>query len=183
LSSPNNSVSSGQWHLVSAVINRAAGVGQLYVDGVAMADTGSMRNDFGTNSDINLGQLLTGSFPFNGAIDEARIQSGTNSASWLWASWMTVAQNSGLESYSTVASTAPAGPVAVKVQYTSGNLNLSGAGGTAGAPYYVIGSTNLLTPMSQWTPVSTNMFDSNGNFNVNVPVNVAMPTLFLRIKQ
>ena len=183
LASPNNAVSSGQWHLVSAVINRAAGLGQLYVDGVAQTDSGSMRNDFGTNSDINLGQLLNGGFPFNGGIDEARIQSGTNSASWLWASWMTVAQNSSLESYSTVASTAPAGPVAVKVQFTSGNLNLSGSGGTAGAPYYVIGSTNLLTPMSQWTPVSTNMFDSNGNFNVNVPVNVAMPTLFLRIKQ
>ena len=51
--------------------------------------------------------------------------------------------------------------------YTSGgNFIFSGTGGFDGGTYYVLTSTNLLTPFSQWTPVATNSFDGSGAFSV-----------------
>jgi fibronectin-binding autotransporter adhesin len=46
------------------------------------------------------------------------------------------------------------------------NLVFGGSGGTAGNSYIVLTSTNAATPVSSWTPVATNMFDSSGNFSV-----------------
>jgi hypothetical protein len=183
LQSPGGAVSSNQWHLVAAAIDRADDIANLYVDG-AVVVTGTsinnVRNDFGTNGDINLGQLLNGGFPFSGLIDEARIQSGTNSANWVWASWMTVAQNASFQSYSNVVSTV-INPVAIQVQFSAGSLSLSGTGGTPSANYYVLGSTNLALPMAQWTVLSTNSFDGSGNFNISIPVSRTQE--FFRILQ
>jgi hypothetical protein len=185
LSTATGAVSTNEWHLITAAIDRTDSVANLYVDGVAVAASGSMRNDFGTTNDVNLGQLITGGFPFNGLIDEARIQAGTNSPDWVWASWMTVAQNTSLASYSTIVTTVtnPPTQVTISVKFAAGSLNLSGTGGSAGATYYVIGSTNLTLPMAQWTVLSTNSFDGSGNFNVNMPVVATKPTEFLRIKE
>jgi hypothetical protein len=44
-------------------------------------------------------------------------------------------------------------------------LIMSGSWGLSNATYYVLDSTNLSLPASQWTPVLTNQFDINGNFN------------------
>jgi hypothetical protein len=46
----------------------------------------------------------------------------------------------------------------------SGQLVLSGSGGQPGKPYYVLGSTNLSLPATQWTYIRTNSFDGNGSF-------------------
>jgi hypothetical protein len=266
-------ISSNQWHFVTAVVNRAGSSAQLYVDGVAHAATGSIRPDFATNQDLYLGQFKGNVFQFKGLIDEARIQSGTNSSSWIWASYMTVAQNTNLQSYSAIVSTAPpianpdsytvnenttnnvfavttndavqatggyltviavsptngtasiangtnvvftpannftgtatigytitdnvggtntslvtvtvksTTPVTIYVNYSGGNLILSGTGGTAGATYYVVGSTNVALPMASWTVLSTNAFDGSGNFSVSVPVDVTKQAQFLRLKE
>jgi len=49
----------------------------------------------------------------------------------------------------------------------SGNsLVLSGTGGVANVNYYLTGSTNLTTPLSNWTRLLTNQFDAGGNFNL-----------------
>ena len=185
LASPTGAVTSNQWHLVTAVINRPGGTGQLYVDGVATGVTGSVRTDFATNEEVYLAQFAGSVFQFNGLIDEARIQAGTNSANWVWASWATVAQNATLENYSTVTSTVitPATPVTVQVQYSGGNLTLGGSGGVAGATYYVIGSTNLALPVASWTVLATNTFGGSGNFSASLPVDPTKPAQFLRIKE
>jgi hypothetical protein len=279
LQSPVDAVSSNQWHMVAAVINRAGTNAQLYVDGVMVTSTSSLsyvRDDFATNQEIYLGEFHGNSFPFNGLIDEARISSGLNSSNWVWASYMTVAQNTNLESYSAVTSTVPVAPpianpdsytvnenttnnvfavttndavqatggyltviavsptngtasiangtnvvftpannftgtatigytitdnvggtntslvtvtvksttpVTIYVNYSGGNLILSGTGGTAGATYYVVGSTNVALPMASWTVLSTNAFDGSGNFSVSVPVDVTKQAQFLRLKE
>jgi hypothetical protein len=41
----------------------------------------------------------------------------------------------------------------------------SGSDGVPGWPYYVLASTNLALPVSQWPVVATNTFDAAGNFN------------------
>jgi hypothetical protein len=184
LVAPAGSVSLNQWHLVTAAVNRTNGMAQLYVDGNQVA-AGAVRNDFSTNSDMDLGQDTGNTFGFLGLLDESRIHSGLESSNWVWASWMTVAQTASLESYSTVASTVPppASPVTVQVQFSGGSLNLSGTGGTANATYYVVGSTNLTLPMAQWTVVSTNQFDGSGNFSVGLPVATTNQAQFFSIKQ
>jgi hypothetical protein len=50
------------------------------------------------------------------------------------------------------------------------NLVLSGSGGRSNTPYYVLTSTNLAPPHTQWMPVGTDSFASNGTFNfTNAP--------------
>jgi autotransporter-associated beta strand protein len=52
------------------------------------------------------------------------------------------------------------------VRATPGGLALSGSGGTPNTSYYVLTTTNLATPLLNWTPLLTNQFDANGNFSV-----------------
>jgi hypothetical protein len=186
LRSPDGSVSSNQWHYVTAAVDRADSIANLYVDGALAVSASSLslvRNDFATNQSVQLGEFIGGSLPYTGVIDEARIQSGTNSANWVWASYMTVQQNSSLENYSAIASTAPAEPVAINATFTAGNLTLSGSGGNPNATYYVVGSTNLTVPYGLWPVIVTTNFDSYGNFSVNVPISRTTPALYLRIKE
>jgi hypothetical protein len=121
---------------------------------------------------------------FDGAMDETRIHAGIESSNWVWASWMTVAQNASFQSYSNVVSKV-INPVAINYNYnfSAGSLSLSGTGGTANATYWVLGTTNLALPVAQWTVLSTNAFSSSGNFNVSIPVISTNPAEFIRIKQ
>jgi len=64
----------------------------------------------------------------------------------------------------------------------SGNsLTLGGSGGTNGGQYVVLASTNVALPVTNWTRIQTNTFDSNGNFSFGDLVNPAVPTRFYRI--
>jgi len=56
-------------------------------------------------------------------------------------------------------------PVIGAITLSGSNVALSGAGGVSGAYYYVLASTNLSLPLSQWTSIATNAFDSDGSFN------------------
>ena len=50
------------------------------------------------------------------------------------------------------------------------NFVLRGGNGVPLGNYYVIGSTNLALPMTDWTRIATNQFDANGSFTfTNVP--------------
>jgi hypothetical protein len=64
----------------------------------------------------------------------------------------------------------------------SGNqLVISGTNGTAGQQYNVLESTNLLTPLANWRPISTNTF-SGPVFNVTNTVNPNAPQNFYLIR-
>lgn len=53
---------------------------------------------------------------------------------------------------------------------TNGDLILSGVGNISGNTYYVLTSTNLATPLAQWTPIATNQFGNQGQFTfTNAP--------------
>jgi hypothetical protein len=45
-----------------------------------------------------------------------------------------------------------------------GGFILSGSGGGSNGIYYVLTSSNLLLPLTNWTPIATNQFDSEGDF-------------------
>jgi len=53
---------------------------------------------------------------------------------------------------------------------SGGKFVFSGSGGTPGATFYVVTSTNLAAAAASWLAVSTNQFDAGGNFAVtNAP--------------
>lgn len=64
------------------------------------------------------------------------------------------------------------------ITLSAGRLVMSGSNGTPNGTYYVLASTNLLLPASQWTPVFTNQFDDNGNFNFTNGNCLGMPCVF-----
>lgn len=73
---------------------------------------------------------------------------------------------------------APAAPGFNLSARSGTNLILGGTNGWPGQYFYVLASTNLALPRSQWTPMATNPFDPHGNFNFTNPVNPDQPYLF-----
>jgi hypothetical protein len=76
-----------------------------------------------------------------------------------------------------------AGPTFGSVKLTGGNLILNGKGGNPNATYYVLTTTNLTTPLSQWVSVATNSFDVSGNFSFTNSVNSGSAEQYYLLKQ
>jgi autotransporter-associated beta strand protein len=81
-----------------------------------------------------------------------------------------------------VISTAVPQPEIGRISLSSGNVLVSGTGGTAGASYYVLTSTNIVLPLANWTPLATNVFDANGNFAFTNAVNRSFPQQFFLLQ-
>jgi hypothetical protein len=67
-------------------------------------------------------------------------------------------------------------PGIASVSRSGANLVLNGSNGQSGATYYVLMSTNLFLPLSQWTPVATNTLGASGNFTITVTNTVTNST-------
>ena len=61
---------------------------------------------------------------------------------------------------------------------TNGGFILSGVGGTNNGTYYVLTSSNLLTPLTNWTPIATNQFDNLGGFIFTIAAQTNAPQEF-----
>jgi autotransporter-associated beta strand protein len=61
-------------------------------------------------------------------------------------------------------------------------LTLSGGGGTPNGNYILLASTNVALSVANWDRVSTNQFDSNGNFSISTTVTPAAPQRFFLIQ-
>jgi autotransporter-associated beta strand protein len=72
----------------------------------------------------------------------------------------------------------PAPPVFGGINLNGGNLVFSGTGGAANATFYLLGATNLETPLTNWTRLLTNQFDGSGNFNVTNVLDTNAPQDF-----
>jgi hypothetical protein len=73
-------------------------------------------------------------------------------------------------------------PVISSTKVSGGNLIFSGTGGTTNGTYYVLTSTNLATPLTNWMVLSTNSFDAGGNFSVTNAISPTVPKQFYLIK-
>jgi formylglycine-generating enzyme required for sulfatase activity len=59
-------------------------------------------------------------------------------------------------------------PTIVGASLSGTNLVFGGSNGQSGGTYYVLTSTNLPLPLSQWTSVATNVLSASGNFTLTV---------------
>jgi len=66
--------------------------------------------------------------------------------------------------------------------FSGANLGLSGTNGVPGWQYQVLSTTNVSRPVSQWSVVQTNVFNSNGSFGFSVPVSPSTPRAFYLLR-
>ncbi|MDE3066326.1 MAG: DUF2341 domain-containing protein [Verrucomicrobiota bacterium] len=158
-------VSFGQWHLLTAAVDEAAGAARLFVDGADETQSGPALTDFANQSDVNLGRFTNSVYYFKGALDEARIQSGVQSSNWIWASWATVAANAALETYSAVAREIPA--LTIGAVGGSGTL-LTWPGSGVGFALY--SASNLTAPVV-WTQATNSPVLADGRWQVDLAAN------------
>jgi len=64
---------------------------------------------------------------------------------------------------------------------SGGNLILTGSGGTPGAGYTVLTTTNLTAPIN-WTTNVTGNLDSGGSFTNAIPITPTPPVRFFRVR-
>ncbi len=62
----------------------------------------------------------------------------------------------------------PAQPGLASFSLSPTILVFNGTNGLSGQTYYVLASTNLALPLSQWTPVATNVLNASGNFTTTI---------------
>ena len=73
-------------------------------------------------------------------------------------------------------------PVIASFGILNGKLVLGGTGGVTNGTYYLLTSTNLAAPLTNWTRRLTNQFDGGGNFNFTNPVNPGSPRSFFLLQ-
>jgi hypothetical protein len=165
ISTAAGAVGFGKWHLVTAAINRSAATASFYVDGVPqpiVSGGPGLVSDFVNNADLNFGRFTNNTLYFAGAIDEGRIYAGVEDSNWAWADYLTVASNSVLESYSTVARSAPS----LLVNIAGGNAGFIWP--ASGVGYALYSATNLVPPVS-WSPAAGQAVWTNNEWQISLP--------------
>lgn len=69
-------------------------------------------------------------------------------------------------------------PAFGSISISGSGVAFSGTGGVANVNFVLLGSTNLSTPLSNWTPLLTNQFDNSGNFNLTNPLSPSVSQSF-----
>jgi hypothetical protein len=75
----------------------------------------------------------------------------------------------------------PSAPAIASASLSGGNLIISGTNGTSGLPYYVLSSSNLALPLTNWTVVSTNVFGTGSSFSVTNAVGAGPGYFVLKV--
>jgi autotransporter-associated beta strand protein len=79
---------------------------------------------------------------------------------------------------------APAAPPFIGgIKLSSGNIIINGTGGVPNGNYKVLVTTNVASPLIQWTPIATNSYDGSGNFSFTNAVNPNAPQQFYILSQ
>jgi hypothetical protein len=155
INSANNTVTPGVWHCIAAAVNRTAGTGQLYVDGVNVAN-GSVVNDLANTAGLDFGRFTNSVYYFDGDLDEARIASGVCSSNWISATSLNVASNSAFTSSSPVNPS----PALSAANSTSGPVLTW----PASSGVFIVYTTTNLTPPAVWVPATNAASYVNGQW-------------------
>jgi len=73
-------------------------------------------------------------------------------------------------------------PVVNHPVVSGGNLILTGSGGTAGAGYTWLTTTNVATPIASWTTNTVGNFDGSGDFSNAIPIIRSTPAQFFQLR-
>jgi hypothetical protein len=73
-------------------------------------------------------------------------------------------------------------PVFGNISAGGGSVVINGSNGAPGGDYYVLISTNVALPSSNWTRVATNQFSGSGTFSFTNAILSNQPQLFYRLQ-
>ncbi len=180
---------SGQWDVVQGALlgggNNSLGTNSITVETGGALETAYNLND--TNATLTLNgngkMFLHSSDVFEAVtINGTQLSPGTYGfatltnafpanfpATWLLQIGSTVTNGSG--SVTILTGPVPTSQSATIGQFTLGasSLSFSGSNGAPFGPYYIYGTTNLVTPRNQWNLITNGLFDGNGAFNITIP--------------
>ena len=77
---------------------------------------------------------------------------------------------------------APPQPQITALGITAGSVLLTGSNGIPGRPFYLLSSSNLTVPRSNWGRVATNQFDEAGRFSIATPADPAVQRRFFLLQ-
>lgn len=166
-------VSLGQWHLVSATVDRAAAIARLYVDGIDRTISSGIQPGFSNQAALNLGRFTDNAFHFKGTIDEARIENGFRSPHWIRPTWSAVTSNGLSLMYSAV------NPQPELSILANQGIPVLSWPASAGA-FVLFMATNLLPP-SYWAPMSEQPAYSETGWQM--PLTPTGTAVFYRLQQ
>jgi biopolymer transport protein ExbB len=78
-----NAISFGVWTHVTAIVDRAAGSANLYINGARNTERTNTLTDFKVNSDFEIGRMENNFFKFSGALDEVEVASVLRPIEWI----------------------------------------------------------------------------------------------------
>ena len=70
--------------------------------------------------------------------------------------------------------------ISASISRVGTNVIIFGMGGLSGEKYAILTATNPAVPVSQWTPLTTNLFDSGGNFSYTNAIKMNLPVQLFR---
>jgi hypothetical protein len=80
------------------------------------------------------------------------------------------------------ATSAATPPVVNRPVASGGNLILTGSGGTPGAHYTWLTTTNITAPIALWTTNAAGNLDGSGDFSNAIPISISTPARFFRLR-
>jgi len=178
----NTNVTPGVWNYVAVVSDKTANTTTMYLNGqvvgTASACPGTVSSDLvSIGKNVAYPTSLESGFDtafFYGSLDEVATFNHALSASAIQAIYNVAT--------GTVSAVAPTNVVARLVNLNgTNNLVIAGSGGVGS--YTVLTTTNLTTPLANWTTNATGQaFGAGGAVNFTNPVSAATPQLFYRIR-
>jgi hypothetical protein len=127
-----------------------------------------------TTNTLRVGSHLSNGCYVDGALDEARIENGTRSANWVWATYMNAISNTAFASYATVTQQVPS----LSVASMAGGLILSWPASGVG---FAVGTATNLTPPVLWTPFTSSPSLINSQWQLVLPTD-SSSTRFYRLQ-
>lgn len=143
----------------------ATTAGQSYLISCWVISDGGTPNEFSVswNGSTRFDET---DLPFNGWTNVQFIAPATTSSTVLAIGFRDDPGFLGLDDISVV----PVPVVTISgIQLSGANLVINGLNGLSGETEHVLTSTNLALPLNQWTPISTNVLNANGDFTITVP--------------
>ena len=158
-----NAITFGAWHHVAVSVNRTNGTADFFVDGLQAASSSAIVPTFANDADLNFGRFTNATLWFKGVMDETRIETGTRSSNWVWASSMTAASNALFSAASALQRSLPT----LSVTANAGRLSLNWPASGVGFALYT--ATNLLPPIA-WI-LATNQPSLTGTqWQISLPI-------------
>jgi hypothetical protein len=70
----------------------------------------------------------------------------------------------------------------LNITVSGGNILLNSSLGVPGGQLMAVTTTNLLTPLDNWTTVTNDVFDGSGNYSLTIPYNPGIAEQFYMIR-